>query len=264
MSKARLFHVLLGAAVFASLFFLLHQEERLSLRDPDRYYHFALSREMVRSGRLFLRQVPQVTGLGWDRYFPDKEFLFHQVTALAYRFGGDQGVILAVWLVALAASLTLYFFAASRAGPWAALLLVGVFFGSPMLMARLLLVRPHVLAILWFVLMLIGALRRAPWLLGLSICLFCLSYHAFFIPLAVLASAGVACFLAGELAGIAPEADLSTVGDDEDLREALDLDSMDVMNLVAGLSQGAGVDIPQADTRRLLTLRGLVDYLGSA
>ena len=37
------------------------------------------------------------------------------------------------------------------------------------------------------------------------------------------------------LAGIAPEADLDRVGNDDDLREALDLDSMDFMNLVVGL-----------------------------
>jgi acyl carrier protein len=63
------------------------------------------------------------------------------------------------------------------------------------------------------------------------------------------------------LAGIAPEADLATVRDDEDLRQALDLDSMDFMNFVIGLSEGSGVDIPEADTPRLRTLRGLVDYL---
>jgi acyl carrier protein len=63
------------------------------------------------------------------------------------------------------------------------------------------------------------------------------------------------------LAGIAPEADLSTVGDDEDLREALDLDSMDFLNFVVGLSGRSGRSIPQADQARLFTMRGLVDYL---
>jgi acyl carrier protein len=37
------------------------------------------------------------------------------------------------------------------------------------------------------------------------------------------------------LAAIAPEADISTVADDADLREALDLDSIDFLNLVTGL-----------------------------
>jgi len=63
------------------------------------------------------------------------------------------------------------------------------------------------------------------------------------------------------LGGIAPEADLSTVGDDEDLREALDLDSMDFLNFIIGLSQRSGRSIPEADYPRLFTLRGLVAYL---
>ena len=66
---------------------------------------------------------------------------------------------------------------------------------------------------------------------------------------------------ANVLAGIAPEADLSSVGESEDLREALDLDSMDFLNFIIGLSQGSGVSIPEADYPRLFTLKGLVGYL---
>lgn len=66
---------------------------------------------------------------------------------------------------------------------------------------------------------------------------------------------------ANVLAGIAPEADLSAVGDSEDLRAALDLDSMDFLNFIIGLSQGSGVSIPEADYPRLFTLKGLVAYL---
>lgn len=63
------------------------------------------------------------------------------------------------------------------------------------------------------------------------------------------------------LAGIAPEADLSALGDDEDLRDALDLDSMDFLNFVIAVAQRSGLDIPEADTPRLRTMRGLVAYL---
>jgi acyl carrier protein len=63
------------------------------------------------------------------------------------------------------------------------------------------------------------------------------------------------------LAGIAPEADLASVGDDEDLRAALDLDSMDFMNFVIGLHERTGIDIPEADVPKLFTLRGLTGYL---
>lgn len=67
--------------------------------------------------------------------------------------------------------------------------------------------------------------------------------------------------VADVLAGIAPEADLSAVGDGEDLREALDLDSMDFLNFVIGLAQKTGRKIPEADTPKLYTLRGLLAYL---
>lgn len=64
------------------------------------------------------------------------------------------------------------------------------------------------------------------------------------------------------LAGIAPEADLATVADTEDLREALDLDSMDFLNFVIALGERTGRQIPAADTARLYTMRGLLAYLG--
>lgn len=64
------------------------------------------------------------------------------------------------------------------------------------------------------------------------------------------------------LASIAPEADLGTVADDEDLREALDLDSMDFLNFVIGLHEGSGQAIPESDYPKLFTLGGCLAYLG--
>ena len=64
-----------------------------------------------------------------------------------------------------------------------------------------------------------------------------------------------------EIGNIAPEADVGTVPDDADLREALDLDSMDIFNLVVALSHRLGIDIPDADAARLVTLGGAVEYL---
>ena len=65
------------------------------------------------------------------------------------------------------------------------------------------------------------------------------------------------------LAGIAPEANLADVGENEDLREALDLDSMDFLNFIIGLGQGSGVAIPESDYPHLYTLKGLVAYLSA-
>lgn len=66
------------------------------------------------------------------------------------------------------------------------------------------------------------------------------------------------------LAGIAPEADLSAVPADAELRDALDLDSMDFLNFVTALHERTGRAIPEADYPRLFTLDGIVAYLGDA
>lgn len=64
------------------------------------------------------------------------------------------------------------------------------------------------------------------------------------------------------LGGIAPEADLDAVSGDEDLREALDLDSMDFLNFVVALHERTGAAIPEADYPRLRTLDGAIAYFG--
>ena len=64
------------------------------------------------------------------------------------------------------------------------------------------------------------------------------------------------------LGGIAPEADFAALAGDEDLREALDLDSMDFMNFVVALHERTGIEIPEADYPRLRTLNGALTYFG--
>jgi acyl carrier protein len=64
------------------------------------------------------------------------------------------------------------------------------------------------------------------------------------------------------LGDIAPEADLGTLTGDEDLREALDLDSMDFMNFIVALHERTGIDIPETDYSKLRTLAGAITYLG--
>ena len=64
-----------------------------------------------------------------------------------------------------------------------------------------------------------------------------------------------------EISNIAPEVDTASLDPDADIREALDFDSMDVMNLVIALHQGLKVDIPDADAIKLVTLNGAIAYL---
>ena len=64
-----------------------------------------------------------------------------------------------------------------------------------------------------------------------------------------------------ELGNIAPEADLTSVDPKADLREALDVDSMDFLNFITAIHQRLGIDIPELDYPKLVTLNGAVTYL---
>lgn len=63
------------------------------------------------------------------------------------------------------------------------------------------------------------------------------------------------------LSEIAPEADPASIGGDKDMREALDLDSMDFLNFVIALHKRSGVEIPESDYPKLFTLDGAIAYL---
>ena len=63
------------------------------------------------------------------------------------------------------------------------------------------------------------------------------------------------------LAGIAPEADFSVLPGEAQLRDELDLDSMDFLNFIAALHKRTKIDIPEADYPKLFPLDGAVGYL---
>jgi acyl carrier protein len=65
------------------------------------------------------------------------------------------------------------------------------------------------------------------------------------------------------LGQIAPEADLSTLGPDENVRETLDIDSFDHLNFLIGLNEALGVEIPEGDYGQLTTLADIVSYLSA-
>lgn len=65
------------------------------------------------------------------------------------------------------------------------------------------------------------------------------------------------------LGNIAPETDPAATDPSADVREALDIDSMDFLNFVIALHQRLRVDIPEADYPRLLTIAGATDYLAA-
>jgi len=63
------------------------------------------------------------------------------------------------------------------------------------------------------------------------------------------------------LGNIAPEMDLQMLDPVADLREALDIDSMDFLNFIVAVHRRLGVDIPERDYPKLLTVDGAVNYL---
>ena len=64
-----------------------------------------------------------------------------------------------------------------------------------------------------------------------------------------------------ELNNIAPEIDLASIDPAADLREALDINSMDFLNFITAIHHRLGVDIPELDYPKLVTLDGAVAYI---
>jgi acyl carrier protein len=73
--------------------------------------------------------------------------------------------------------------------------------------------------------------------------------------------ADIRAVLKDELARIAPEIDFDGINPGADLRDEVDIDSMDFLNLVTALHARLGVDIPEADYPKLATLERTIDYL---
>lgn len=67
-----------------------------------------------------------------------------------------------------------------------------------------------------------------------------------------------------ELVKVAPDIKPDTVSNDDHIQDDLELDSMDVLNLVAALHERFGIDIPENDYSQVATPALAVTYLGKA
>ena len=67
----------------------------------------------------------------------------------------------------------------------------------------------------------------------------------------------------GVLREVAPEMRDETLDSTANLRDTLDLDSVDFMNFVIGLHTALGVDVPEVDYGKLSTLDDCVTYLAA-
>jgi acyl carrier protein len=66
-----------------------------------------------------------------------------------------------------------------------------------------------------------------------------------------------------ELNNIAPEIDMATVDPKADLREAIDIDSMDFLNFITAIHRRLSLDIPEEDYPKLITLDGAMAYIAA-
>ena len=60
---------------------------------------------------------------------------------------------------------------------------------------------------------------------------------------------------------IAPDEDLSNLNDDEPIRDQIELDSMDFLDIVMELRKRYKIEVPEKDYPQLATMNGCVDYL---
>lgn len=67
----------------------------------------------------------------------------------------------------------------------------------------------------------------------------------------------------GALASVAPEADLGTLDPHSDVRDQLDIDSVDFLNFLVAIHDVLGVDIPEVDAAKLSSVDACVAYLAS-
>ena len=63
------------------------------------------------------------------------------------------------------------------------------------------------------------------------------------------------------IADIAPDEDLTNVKGDVRLRDQLQLDSMDFLDIVMELRKRHGIEVPEADYMRLASLDSCAEYL---
>ena len=63
------------------------------------------------------------------------------------------------------------------------------------------------------------------------------------------------------LGDIAPDEDMSCIKDDVTLREQMDLDSMDFLDIVMELRKRFNIEVPESDYQELVSMSSCIQYL---
>lgn len=65
------------------------------------------------------------------------------------------------------------------------------------------------------------------------------------------------------LGDVAPEIADEEIEDDADLRDELDLDSMDILRWVQGIHKALGVEIPEEDYSKISSIKDATTYVAA-
>ncbi len=63
------------------------------------------------------------------------------------------------------------------------------------------------------------------------------------------------------LEDIAPDEDLSSIKDEVTLRDQMDLDSMDFLDIVMELRKRFNIEVPESDYQQLVSMSSCIQYL---
>ena len=69
--------------------------------------------------------------------------------------------------------------------------------------------------------------------------------------------------LAEVFSRFAPEVDFAAIDPGADLREQLDIDSLDFLNALVAIHERTGVEVPEADYAQVATLEAAAAYLAA-
>jgi len=67
--------------------------------------------------------------------------------------------------------------------------------------------------------------------------------------------------LIDSILAVAPEADFDAVRPDRPVRDQIDIDSFDFLTVIENLHEKLGVNVPESDYGKMITLDGSVAYL---
>jgi len=183
-------------ATFVAVFFATRYFPAIEF-DPDRFYHFAISRIYATGG--YPATLPQAEDIGWGQAFAEKEFLFHLLSGLAWKLGGEHGVVVysRVLFALLMTTLGIVIARATSSRWMVPVATFVIMMCCAQFSTRMNMIRPHVLAILvmtWQIL----AWRSGLWKLACVLAgAYALAYHAFYVPLAINGIFIASLFLAG-------------------------------------------------------------------